>query len=82
MFFKRADKLNLNQELSQLIKGEFYQNREELTKNLRENREEITQSIDRLNEVIRSKKAKEDREELRTTLKDFQESAFKECNCI
>ena len=73
LFFKRADKLNLNQELSQLIKGEFYQNREELTKNLRENREEITQSIDRLNEVL-SKKAKEDREELRTTLKDFQES--------
>ena len=76
LFFKRADKLNLNQELSQLIKGEFYQNREELTKNLRENREEITQSIDRLNEVL-SKKAKEDREELRTTLKDFQESFSK-----
>jgi len=76
LFFKRPEKLNLNQELSELIKGEFYQNREELTKNLRENRVEITQSIDRLNEVL-SKKAKEDREELRTTLKDFQESFSK-----
>ena len=76
LFFKRGDKVNLNQELNELIKGEFYQNREELTKNLRENRLEITQSIDRLNEVL-SKKAKEDREELRTTLKDFQESFSK-----
>ena len=42
LFFKRADKPNLNQELSELIKGEFYQNREELTKNFRN-----PQSIDR-----------------------------------
>jgi DNA recombination protein RmuC len=63
-------------ELRELIKGEFYQNREELTKNLRETRLEITQSMERLNEVL-AKKAKEDREELRTTLKDFQESFSK-----
>ena len=59
-----------------MIKGEFYQNRVELTKNLRENRLEITQSIEHLSEAL-AKKAKEDREELRTTLKDFQESFSK-----
>tara|TARA_B100002019_G_scaffold290763_1_gene309207 strand:+ start:532 stop:1815 length:1284 start_codon:yes stop_codon:yes gene_type:complete len=63
-------------ELQELIKGEFYQNREELTKNLRETRLEITQSMERLNEVL-AKKAKEDRDELRTTLKDFQETFSK-----
>ena len=63
-------------ELRELIKGEFYQNREELTKNLRETRLEITQSMERLNEVL-AKKAKEDRDELRTTLKDFQETFSK-----
>ena len=39
---------------------------------------EITQSMERLNEVL-AKKAKEDREELRNNLKDFQE-AFSKCN--
>ena len=63
-------------ELRELIKGEFYQNREELTKNLRETRLEITQSMERLNEVL-AKKAKEDRDELRTTLNDFQETFSK-----
>lgn len=62
--------------LRELIKGEFYQNREEMTKSLRETRLEITQSMERLNEVL-SKKAKEDREELRNTLKDFQEAFSK-----
>ena len=62
--------------LRELIKGELYQNREELTKNLRETRLELTQSMERLNEVL-TKKAKEDREELRTTLKDFQEAFSK-----
>ena len=66
----------LTVELRELIKGEFYQNREELTKNLRETRLEITQSMERLNEVL-AKKAKEDRDELRTTLKDFQETFSK-----
>ena len=66
----------LTVELRELIKGEFYQNREELTKNLRETRLEITQSMERLNEVL-AKKAKEDRDELRTALKDFQEAFSK-----
>ena len=76
LFFKKQDKVNLSGELRELIKGEFYQNREELNKNLRETRLEITQTIERLNEVL-SKKAKEDRDELRNTLKDFQESFSK-----
>ena len=76
LLFKKQDKANLTRELTELIKVEFYQNREELTKNLRETRLEITQSIERLNEVL-LKKAKEDRDELRNTLKDFQESFSK-----
>jgi len=51
-------------------------NREELSKNLKENRNELTQSIERLNETL-IKKAKDDREELRTTLKDFEASFTK-----
>tara|TARA_B100000963_G_scaffold58019_1_gene46109 strand:+ start:37300 stop:38496 length:1197 start_codon:yes stop_codon:yes gene_type:complete len=66
----------MSSELRELIRGEFHQNREELTKNLRETRLEITQSMERLNEVL-AKKAKEDRDELRTTLKDFQEAFSK-----
>ena len=76
LLFKKEDKANLSGELRELIKGEFYQNREELNKNLRETRLEITQTIERLNEVL-SKKGKEDRDELRNTLKDFQESFSK-----
>ncbi len=52
---------------------EFLINREELSKNLQENRNELTRSFERLNETL-LKKAKDDREELRTTLKDFQAS--------
>ena len=53
------------------VQGEFQINREELSKNLKENRNELIQSIERLNETL-TKKAKDDREELRTTLKDFE----------
>jgi DNA recombination protein RmuC len=74
--FKKQGSASISVEIRDLIDGEFLQNREELTKNLRENRLEITQSMERLNEVL-AKKAKEDREELRTTLKDFQESFSK-----
>ncbi|MEL0201732.1 MAG: DNA recombination protein RmuC, partial [Flavobacteriaceae bacterium] len=52
------------------------QHREELSKNFRENRIEFTQSIERLSEAL-LKKAKEDRDELRLTLKDFQEAFSK-----
>ena len=76
LLYRGQGSSGLTGELRELIKGEFYQNRVELTKNLRENRLEITQSIERLNEAL-AKKAKEDREELRTTLKDFQESFSK-----
>ena len=76
LLFKKQGSSGLTAELRELIKGEFYQNREELTQNLRETRLEITQSMERLNEVL-AKKAKEDREELRTTLKDFQEAFSK-----
>ena len=55
---------------------EFLINREELSKNLQENRNELTRSFERLNETL-LKKAKDDREELRTTLKDFQASFAK-----
>ena len=78
--FKKQGSASISGEIRDLIDGEFLQNREELTKNLRENRLEITQSMERLNEVL-AKKAKEDREELRTTLKDFQESFSKNVTC-
>ena len=55
---------------------EFLINREELSKNLQENRNELTRSFERLNETL-LKKAKDDREELRTALKDFQASFAK-----
>tara|TARA_B100001057_G_scaffold492518_1_gene585057 strand:+ start:724 stop:2016 length:1293 start_codon:yes stop_codon:yes gene_type:complete len=74
--FKKQGSTSISREIRYLIDGEFLQNREELTKNLRENRLEITQSMERLNEVL-ARKAKEDREELRATLKDFQESFSK-----
>jgi DNA recombination protein RmuC len=76
LLYRKQGSNGLSRELRELVKGEFYQNREELTKNLRETRLEITQSMERLNEVL-AKKAKEDREELRTTLKDFQEAFSK-----
>ena len=76
VIFRKQGSSVMSRELRELIRGEFHQNREELTKNLRETRLEITQSMERLNEVL-AKKAKEDRDELRTTLKDFQEAFSK-----
>ena len=76
LLFRKHGNNGLTVELRELIKGEFYQNRVEFNKNLRENRLEITKSMERLNELL-DKKAKEDREELRNTLKDFQESFSK-----
>ena len=64
------------QQLQEKLREEFAKNREELQRSLRENRLELSQSLDRLIETI-SKKAKEDREEQRTTLKDFQEAFSK-----
>ena len=58
------------------LREELTQNREELQRNLRESRLELTKSLDRLVDTI-AKKAKEDREEQRTTLKDFQEAFSK-----
>ena len=57
--------------LNTKILNEFLLNREELSRNLKENRNELIQSIERLNETL-LKKAKDDREEIRTTLKDFE----------
>lgn len=71
--FKKSttDLSSLENFFSTQIRNEFLLNREELSKNLKENRNELIQSIERLNETL-SKKAKDDREELRTTLKDFE----------
>ena len=76
LLLKKQRTSGLSEELRELVKGEFYQNREELTKNLRETRLEITQNVGRLNELL-AKKAKDDREELRINLKDFQDSFCK-----
>ena len=57
--------------LNTKILNEFLLNREELSKNLKENRNELIQSLERLNETL-LKKAKDDREELSRTLKDFE----------
>lgn len=64
------------QQLQEKLRQEFTKNREELQRSLQENRLELSQSLDRLIETI-AKKAKEDREEQRTTLKDFQEAFSK-----
>lgn len=58
------------------LQKEFLLNRDELSRNLKENRNEFTLSFERLNETL-LKKAKDDREELRTTLKDFETSFSK-----
>ena len=58
------------------LQKEFLLNRVELSRNLKENRNEFTLSFERLNETL-LKKAKDDREELRTTLKDFETSFSK-----
>lgn len=75
VFRKPAVSLDQNKVQEKLQEG-LTQNREELQRNLREIRLELTQSLDRLVETI-AKKAKEDREEQRTTLKDFQEAFSK-----
>ena len=62
--------------LNNKLQKEFLLNREELSKNSKENRNELMQSLERLNETL-TKKAKDDREELRTTLKDFEASFSK-----
>jgi len=73
LLFKRSNSniSSLENFLNTKILNEFLLNREELSKNLKENRNELIQSIERLNQTL-LKKAKDDREELRTTLKDFE----------
>ncbi|MFZ9074643.1 MAG: DNA recombination protein RmuC [Flavobacteriaceae bacterium] len=73
---KKTETRALEEVLHSQFQKEFMMNREELAKNLQENRKELTQSIDQLNETL-NRKAKEDREELRITLKDFQDSFSK-----
>ena len=73
---KKTETRALEEVLHSQFQKEFMMNREELAKNLQENRKELTQSIDQLNEAL-NRKAKEDREELRITLKDFQDSFSK-----
>ena len=73
---KKTETRALEEVLHSQFHKEFMMNREELAKNLQENRKELTQSIDQLNETL-NRKAKEDREELRITLKDFQDSFSK-----
>ena len=63
-------------ELRAQLQKEFLFNREELSKNLLENRVELTQSLQILNDTI-LKKAKDDRYELRNTLKEFESSFVK-----
>lgn len=78
LFFKKNtfDTSGLEEIFRVQLQKEFLLNREELSKNLKENRNELTHSIERLNENL-IKKAKDDREELRTTLKDFEASFTK-----
>ena len=73
LFLKRSNSniSSLENFLNTKILNEFLLNREELSKNLKENRNELIHSIERLNETL-LKKAKDDREEIRTTLKDFE----------
>ena len=78
LFFRKkiTDNSAIEDIFKSLLQKEFLLNREELSKNLKENRNELTQSIERLNETL-IKKAKDDREELRNTLKDFEASFTK-----
>lgn len=73
--FKKSNEEKLSSQLQQA----FSNQREEVSKNFKENRIELTQSIHRLTESI-IKNAKEDRLELRQTLKDFQEIFTKNVN--
>ena len=72
---KDDDKMNIH------LQQAFSNQREEMSKNFKENRIEITQSIHRLTETI-IKNAKDDRLELRQTLKDFQEVFSKNVNAF
>jgi len=78
LFFKKssASLSPFEDLLNNKLQKEFLLNREELSKNSKENRNELMQSLERLNETL-TKKAKDDREELRTTLKDFEASFSK-----
>ena len=78
LFYKKssAPLSPLEDLLNNKLQKEFLLNREELSKNSKENRNELMQSLERLNETL-TKKAKDDREELRTTLKDFEASFSK-----
>lgn len=78
LFFKKssAPLSPLEDLLNNKLQKEFLLNREELSRNSKENRNELIQSLERLNETL-TKKAKDDREELRTTLKDFEASFSK-----
>lgn len=78
LFFKKssASLSPFEDLLNNKLQKEFLLNREELSKNSKENRNELIQSLERLNETL-TKKAKDDREELRTTLKDFEASFSK-----
>jgi DNA recombination protein RmuC len=78
LFYKKssAPLSPLEDLLNNKLQKEFLLNREELSKNSKENRNELIQSLERLNETL-TKKAKDDREELRTTLKDFEASFSK-----
>lgn len=78
LFFKKSSATlsPLEDLLNNKLQKEFLLNREELSKNSKENRNELMQSLERLNETL-TKKAKDDREELRTTLKDFEASFSK-----
>ena len=73
LFLKRSNSniSSFENFLNTKILNEFLLNREELSKNLKENRNELIQSLERLNETL-LKKAKDDREELSRTLKDFE----------
>ena len=72
LILRKSNGKNEDSALQGKLREELSKNREELQRNLRENRLELTQGLDRLIDSI-SKKAKEDREEQRNTLKDFQE---------
>ena len=82
--YLKSDNSVLLEEISKLLRQEYKESREELSKGLRDNREELNTSINRfqqsfleslqkLNEVLNNS-AKVNREELSRSLKEFQES--------
>ncbi len=70
-----------DEKMNAQLQQAFLNQREEVSKNFKENRIELTQSIHRLTETM-IKNAKEDRLELRQTLKDFQEVFSKNVNAF